>query len=202
MHNPISKDNLRHHALLARDHMDDETRRFKSEQICKHVFEQIRKIGTDVQVLSYIAFRSEPDLYALHEKLWENGYRIAIPRVQLTTKQLDWRMLYRYDDLEPGYAGIMEPNLQLIAWEWDARKPVVILLPGLAFDWFGGRVGYGGGYYDRFAANYGWIKQNQEGVIKIAPAFSEQMVEQIPMDAHDIEVDLVVTEQGPLERNV
>jgi 5-formyltetrahydrofolate cyclo-ligase len=194
----ISKDEIRHLALNKRDHMDEKDRRNKSESISIHVFEYIRNYSRDAQILSFIAFRSEPELRSLHNRLWEHGYRIAIPRVLRATKQLDWRMLYRYDDLQAGYAGIMEPSLELIPWVYDSTKPIVILMPGLAFDQQGGRLGYGGGYYDRFVAAYGWMQRGSAGVLKVAPAFFEQVIQVIPMEAHDVVVDVVITEFGPL----
>lgn len=194
----ISKDEIRHLALNLRDHMDESDRRNKSDSICHHVFRYIQNFSMDAQILSFIAFRTEPELRTLHNQLWEQGYRIAIPRVQKATNQLDWRMLYRYDDLQAGYAGIMEPSLELIPWVYDPSKPVVIIMPGLAFDQQGGRLGYGGGYYDRFVAAYGWLQRGTAGVLKVAPAFSEQIVQAIPMEAHDVQVDVVITELGPL----
>lgn len=194
----ISKDEIRHLALNKRDHMNEAERLNQSESICNHLFEYIQSFSRDAQILSFIAFRSEPELRTLHHRLWGHGYRIAIPRVQRTTKELDWRMLYRYDDLQAGYAGIMEPSLELIPWVYDPTKPIVILMPGLAFDRNGGRLGYGGGYYDRFVAANGWLQRGCAGVIKVAPAFSEQIVSVIPMEAHDVEVDVVITELGPL----
>jgi 5-formyltetrahydrofolate cyclo-ligase len=196
----ISKADIRHRALEIRDGLSDAERAIKSEAICRHLFAYIEQHAKGAQILSYIAFRQELDLKPLHEWLWAAGYRIAIPRVNKQAKQLDWRMLYRYDDLEPGYAGIMEPSLQLIPWHHDESQQVVLLLPGVAFDRHGGRVGYGGGYYDRFAADKRWVAANQQQVCKIAPAFSNTVFANVPMAIHDVVVDILVTENGPLER--
>jgi 5-formyltetrahydrofolate cyclo-ligase len=183
--------------LDVRDQLSPDVRTALTARIVQHTFAAIQAFAPHADVLSYIAFRNELDLRDLHEQLWAAGYRIAIPRVQKATKQLDWRMLYRYDDLQPGYAGIMEPSLDLIPWVQEPSRPVVVLVPGLAFTTEGYRLGYGGGFYDRFAAEHGWLGKSGAHVLKVAPTFGAMVVDQVPMDAHDVVVDVVITEDGP-----
>ena len=68
----------------------------------------------------------------------------------------------------------------------------MIVVPGVAFDARGGRLGYGGGFYDRFLASAG------EGAIRIGICFEVQVVDEVPMAGHDLRVDAVVTEQRVL----
>lgn len=195
----LTKAQLRHRMLDVRDQLSPDVRTALTARIVQHTFAAIQAFAPHADVLSYIAFRNELDLRDLHEQLWAAGYRIAIPRVQKATKQLDWRMLYRYDDLQPGYAGIMEPSLDLIPWVQEPSRPVVVLVPGLAFTKEGYRLGYGGGFYDRFAAEHGWLRKSGAHVLKVAPTFGAMVVDQVPMDAHDVVVDVVITEDGPRE---
>ena len=89
-------------------------------------------------------------------------------------------------DVASGYLGISEPRphcpaVELSTIDW-------VLVPGVAFDLSGHRIGYGGGYYDRL------LPSLREGAPRIAGAFELQMVERVPAAAHDLEVDAIVTE--------
>lgn len=88
------------------------------------------------------------------------------------------------DDLVPGYRGIREPARKEPASEVDAA-----IVPGVAFDERGGRLGYGGGFFDRF------LESLDPGVPVVGVCFDAQIVEEVPREPHDRAVDLVVTER-------
>jgi 5-formyltetrahydrofolate cyclo-ligase len=92
------------------------------------------------------------------------------------------------EDLEPGFKGIPEP---VEACERVGPEAVdLVIVPGVAFDVRSGRLGYGGGFYDRFLASC--------RAPRIAVAFSMQIVDGVPCDEHDLPVDVVVTETGEI----
>jgi len=92
-----------------------------------------------------------------------------------------------YDNVAPGYFGILEPTKGSTV---DPCLIDIVLLPGVAFDQECYRLGYGGGFYDRF------LPRLSPNAIKIGIAFGMQMVDRVPRDPHDIPLDGVCTEHG------
>jgi 5,10-methenyltetrahydrofolate synthetase len=117
------------------------------------------------------------------------GQALILPRVDRVRRAL---ALYRVRDLDrdlvPGVFGIREPVPS--ACEPAALGTVdFVLVPGVAFDARGGRIGHGAGYYDRLLAGAG------PGARLVAAAFEVQIVDAVPMEPHDRRLDLVVTER-------
>lgn len=144
-------------------------------------------------VLLTLPCRSEWDATLVAACALGNGKVVAVPRVDPSARML---RAFRIDDLvrdvEAGYAGIPEPRascgqIALDAIDW-------VLVPGLAFDPMGRRLGYGGGYYDRL------LPFVRPGAPRVAGAFDMQVVERVPTAPHDIDVDCIVTEQRTLHR--
>lgn len=96
-------------------------------------------------------------------------------------------------DLSPGYKGIPEPIPSLVELQRICPQSIEIaIIPGAVFDRSGHRLGYGGGYYDRFLAH----KAPQ--ACRVGLAFSQQLVDRIPVLSHDIPLDMLVTEKEVL----
>jgi 5-formyltetrahydrofolate cyclo-ligase len=91
-----------------------------------------------------------------------------------------------FDDLEEGAYGILEPKDIML--KVDESLIDVSYLPGLAFDRKGGRVGYGGGFYDRF------LRKTRKDSKKIALGYSFQVLEKVPMDDNDEVIDGIITD--------
>jgi 5-formyltetrahydrofolate cyclo-ligase len=141
-------------------------------------------------VLGYCSFGSEPETGAVLEAVLARGQALALPRVNRTARRLELRLVADpAGQLVPGTWGIREPD--------PARCPEVapaavdfVLVPGVAFDARGGRLGYGGGYYDRL------LPALPGRTARVAAAFELQMVPAVPMETGDRRVDLVVTERA------
>jgi 5-formyltetrahydrofolate cyclo-ligase len=115
------------------------------------------------------------------------GFIVALPRIDTTSPP--WLRFHEAtaEDLAPGPHGLSEP---LPSWPEIAVEDLdVMLVPGLAFDAAGGRLGHGGGYYDAAGRRL----RSASGVM-IGFAFDFQIVERCPTDAHDVAVDVVVTD--------
>ncbi len=144
-------------------------------------------------VLVTLPYRSEWDATLLAAHALAQGKQVAAPRVDPPARML--RAL-RIDDLsrdvEPGYRGIPEPRATCTALALD--RVDWVLVPGLAFDAAGRRLGYGGGYYDRL------LPLLPRAVPRVAGAFEVQVVDAVPAAPHDIAVDCVVTELRTLQR--
>ena len=139
-----------------------------------------------------IPFRNEWDSRLLAQRALILGKRLASPRVNPQSRMLS---LHRVCDLSidvaPGYRGIPEPTTLCPAVAIDEIEWV--LVPGVAFDIHGRRLGYGGGYYDRL------LPLLPRAAPRIAGAFEAQLVDEVPAAPHDLSVDFIVTEARIVE---
>ncbi|RTE08183.1 5-formyltetrahydrofolate cyclo-ligase [Paenibacillus whitsoniae] len=147
--------------------------------------------GRKPTLLSYMPFRTEPDVAPLMEWCWQQGIRVLIPKVVENTKTMNLHIISRYEDLESGAYGIREPRGD-VPIEEDLSTISMILVPGLAFDMDFGRLGYGGGFYDRFMQLF--AARGLERPFAIAAAFDKQLIPSVPSSWHDFRVDGIVTE--------
>ena len=131
----------------------------------------------------YHALPEEADPHLLLERLVEMGFPIAFPRVSAKGQPLDFHRVPDDGVLAPSIFGIHEP-LAI----WSRVTHAVLLVPLLAFDASGHRLGYGGGFYDRTLALL--------DVPAIGIAYAGQEVASIPHEAHDRTLVMVLTEQG------
>jgi 5,10-methenyltetrahydrofolate synthetase len=142
-------------------------------------------------MLAYASFGSELDTRLFLREVLASGRLLALPRVDRAARRLALHQVRDLGaELQPGTWGIPQPD--------SARCRTVspgeidfILVPGLVFDWEGGRIGYGAGYYDRLLT--AWPAPVPP---LVAAAFEVQLVPAVPMLAGDRRVDLVVTESG------
>lgn len=185
---PEEKATLRKEALRRRDALPADERAAMSLRI----FSEIMRLPAYTHprvVLAYASFGSEPETRGFLRRVLEDGKRLLLPRVEP-----DGLALYAVRDLTldlaPGPWGIPEPIADRCSLV-DPGLVGLVLVPGVAFDRAGGRIGYGAGYYDRLLA--GAVPGEAP---LVAAAFEAQMVEQIPVDPHDVPVDVVITERG------
>ncbi|CAH1231578.1 hypothetical protein PAECIP111891_06853 [Paenibacillus allorhizoplanae] len=142
-------------------------------------------------LMSYMPFRSEPDVAPLMEWCWQQGIRVLIPKVVADTKTMNLHIISRYEDLESGAYGIREPRSD-VPIEHDLGTISMIVVPGLAFDLDFGRLGYGGGFYDRFMQLF--AARGLKRPFAVAAAFDNQLIPAVPSSWHDFRVDGIVTE--------
>jgi 5-formyltetrahydrofolate cyclo-ligase len=131
----------------------------------------------------YAAQTLEPDLMAL---LGVTGKTFCFPRVM--EERMEFHRCNSADLLKEGRFGLLEPDTERCL-PVRAKEIDLLLIPGLAFTRSGGRLGRGGGFYDRF------LGTEQSGAVKIGVCFHPQLIESVPLEGHDHEVDFVVTEQ-------
>jgi len=145
------------------------------------------KIPADTIVAGYHAHRDEADPALLLEALARTGAHIAFPRVTAKDAPLEFHRVPDGEILHPGAFGIHEP-----LEHWPQVTPDILLLPLLAYDDHGYRLGYGGGYYDRSLAAL-------PGVRAIGIAYAGQRMDFLPHDAHDYPLYAILTENGLTE---
>lgn len=141
-----------------------------------------RAAGT---VLLYHALPDEVDTTSLLERGWLLGKRILLPRVVGDNLEL---CIYTPDTLQPGAYGIMEPTGDVFPPERYAEIDLAII-PGMAFDRHGARLGRGKGYYDR-------LLPLMSGAYRVGLCYEFQLLDFLPMEEHDVTMNEVVTE-GP-----
>ncbi len=130
----------------------------------------------------------EASLRGLAAKSLKLGKKVYVPRVRLKTKDIEIRRIRRLaSELRKGAYGILEP-VPAKTSKAEARILDLLFIPGLGFDSRGGRLGRGGGYFDRF------LKKVPARAIKMGVAFREQLLSRVPAGPHDVRMDLVITD--------
>ncbi|HIZ46353.1 MAG TPA: 5-formyltetrahydrofolate cyclo-ligase [Candidatus Olsenella pullistercoris] len=141
-------------------------------------------------VLTYVSRAAEVGTQELIEELLSQGRRVAVPRVDRTDRSMTFHEIASLGELAPGAMRILEPSADAPALTEPAQLAgSVCLVPGLVFDGAGHRVGYGGGYYDRFLAFY---PGDKIGLARTTMLSSNPL----PTDGHDVPVDFIATEGG------
>ena len=178
----LGKKEIRAEVKKRRREADEETLHEKSLQILER-FRQLSAYKDASLLLAYVDAKREVETRLLMRCAWDDGKKVAVPRVD-GDGIMHFYYLRSLKDLEPGAFGIMEPRADCRICEPEEG---LLLMPGVAFDEQGHRVGYGGGYYDRYL-------EKQPHLIHIALAFEFQIFPEVPSEKHDICPDLIVTE--------
>ena len=156
-----------------------------SRSICRR-FSGLPVLRDCQAVMIFMSFGSEVDTDYIIEELWQQGKKVFVPLCRPATRAMEIYPITSFTDVVPGYFGIREPKQ-------DLRPPVakdtidMVVVPAVAFDRRGFRVGYGGGYYDRFLAGL--------AVPTLGLAFSCQLIPEAPVGEYDLAVQGIITEQ-------
>lgn len=139
-------------------------------------------------IFVFVSFKSEVDTHPIIEHALKNFKTIYVPKIQSKEKGMEIFKISSLEDLKTGYFDILEPKESCPVA--DSNNIDLILMPGVAFDLKGGRVGYGKGFYDVF------LSRMSKKVNKIALAYDFQIVDKVPMDQFDVKIDGIVTNEG------
>ena len=178
------KADLRSEALGRRDALPAPMRQAAAETIAARPFPVA--VAPGIIVSGFMPLGGEINPLPLMRKLVEQGARLALPVVARRGEPLVMRAWAWGDPLAAGIWGIREPLR-----EAPEVEPDILLVPLLAFDRLGHRLGYGGGYYDRTIARLRATKP----VIAAGLAYSVQERTDLPVTSHDAQLDLVLTER-------
>lgn len=179
------KKGIRQNAINARETIPM-TERCKHEKAIIAWLFALEEFKNAKRVLFYASFNSEVNTELMIVEALDMGKTVLMPKVDRETNSLTKHVINAMKELSPGYMGIPEPTTtsQLKVEEID-----MLVIPGVAFDPSGRRIGYGGGYYDRLLPRI-------KGERTIAAlAFEAQVFESLPSEPHDIPVDYIVTEK-------
>lgn len=140
-------------------------------------------------IMCFLSIGNEIDLRPLVNQLQKDGKQVLLPRV--AGKGIMSAVIYEHDKTRKGPFGITEPEGEA----FDPKKIDVVILPGLVYDYQGYRLGYGGGYYDRF------LTLLRPGAFICGVCYDFQIVETVFPHAKDVAVDWIVTEKSELVVN-
>jgi len=185
----MKREELRQKVLIGRDRLTVLELEQKSKAVIANLF-KLEELHGAPTVLFYASFRSEVQTGAGIKRSLATGMKVALP-LSLPENRLLQPYLINdpSKDLRLGYCSIPEPipeKTEVV----DPGELDVVVIPGSVFDQNGGRLGYGGGFYDRFLAD-------QAGsAFRVALAFGLQVVEEeLPLEPHDQGIDCLVTEE-------
>ena len=176
------KKSLRKYVRDHRKALDDPCIKNES-RIIENAVRDLPEYGKYQTVYLYYGCRGEVLTDVLFDSVLKDGKKAAFPRVEGDI--INFYYVSSADDLTGDYRGIREPGTMC---ERAFDESFLLIVPGLAFDIHGNRLGYGGGFYDRFLAGC----QKAE-VTCVAPAFDFQLFDEIPAEPNDMPVDIIVT---------
>jgi 5-formyltetrahydrofolate cyclo-ligase len=186
----MDKNQLRRDILGRRDALSPSRQKEHGERVLHRLLsmEDFQRAST---LFIYVSFRSELETMPIIKGLIQAGKRVVVPVTLVAEKDLlPVFITDPEEELCPGYCSIPEPRQAI--WKKNAVPAVeidMVLLPGSVFDERGGRMGYGGGYYDRF------VSAKAPQALRVGLCHDLQMVPEAPLQEHDEMLDYIVTEE-------
>ncbi|MGG0274027.1 5-formyltetrahydrofolate cyclo-ligase [Bacillus rhizoplanae] len=179
------KKRLRKEILQRMNALSEEQYTTLSEKIADSLYKQQEWIAAQTIGIT-LSMEREVNTYAIIEKAWEEGKAIVVPKCNRETRTMTFHQITNFEQLETVYMNLREPDPS-ITEEVSAEEIDLLLVPGVAFTRKGERVGYGGGYYDRYLVNY-------KGKT-LSLVFDFQIVSHIPVEPFDKTVQKIITEK-------
>lgn len=139
-----------------------------------------------LHLFTFLSFQSEIETRGIIRIALQERKRVYVPRVQ--HKSMEFYEIQNLNSLIKSKFGIEEPipNKDTLFQGSDGEK--LMILPGLAFDYYGNRIGYGAGYYDRYLRAH-----DREHMLKVAVAYDLQLFDELPSDEFDVKADYIIT---------
>jgi len=183
----MKKENIRKRILSLRNSQSIFQAITKSRRIKQKLF-TLPEFVRAKTILFYVSTKDEVETKNMIKEALNLGKRVVVPISDVKNKKLILSELKNLDELEPGAFNILEPKKQFF-------RPVspedidLVIVPGVAFDERGNRIGYGMGFYDRF------LRSLKKRVPVVGLAYDFQIVDNIPVDDKDVTVDKAVSEE-------
>ena len=182
------KDEIRKEFSAKRDMLPEAERKEKSEKICSIAKELVSFRHAEV-ILLYSPIKSEIDVLPIAEYALSKGKAIAFPRCNTEDRTMKFHFVTSLDQLKEGAYGIKEPTEDAPVYDpLEDKRVAVCYVPGLTFDVYGYRLGYGKGYYDKFLNSYSGCT--------IGVTYTELIAPSLPRGKFDIPCNIMLTEKG------
>ncbi len=175
----MDKAALRAEIRRKKKNMTEEEISLRSQRLCRKFLKSdaYKKAKT---LYGYLPYNQEVRTWELLQQAMNDGKRVAVPKVY--DREMRFIFITDFSQVETGYCGIPEP---IADGPVADDREALVLMPGLAFDREGHRIGYGGGFYDRFLAS-------EPEHPTLALCYDFQVVKELPVEAFDIPVDTVI----------
>jgi len=186
------KKKIRREFKAKRDLLSKEELIEKSSEIKKKVFE-LKEFKKAKTIFSYISFKSEVRTSELIKESLKKKKRIIIPITDFKQNKLYLSEIKDFEkELEPTLIGLFQPKREFLR-PVNAKELDLIIVPGIAFDEKGNRIGSGKGFFDKF------LSELPKKIPVIALAFESQLAKEVPCECHDMKVEKIVTEKRVIE---
>ncbi|WP_300382430.1 5-formyltetrahydrofolate cyclo-ligase [Clostridium sp.] len=184
----IKKDKkaLRIEILKIREGLSEKERDVKDNLILNNLYKS-DSYKSSKNIFVYVNFRDEINTIKLIERALLDNKNIYVPKVYNSTKSMKAIFIDSLDNLERNKMGILEPKEDTLVI--DKNDIDLIIVPGAVFDKTFNRIGYGGGYYDKY------LEEIKEKSNKVALAYDFQIIDKIEAEIHDIKMDYIITEK-------
>ena len=184
----MNKNNLRNKFMIRRENLSNDKVECNSQQIIS------KFLGSDFykdnnMIFIYVSYKNEVQTHDLIKKMINDNKEVYVPHPDPETKEMEAVLIRDFNDLTEGAYGILEPI--------DSKSRIepslldVIIVPGLVFSLKGFRIGYGGGFYDRFLER---ANQSKSAPLKVSFAYNEFIIDEVPTNQYDLPVDFIITE--------
>lgn len=158
----------------------------KSKRIKEQVF-HMHEFKDAKTILFYISYDNEVYTHEMIKESLKIKKQVVVPKIDMDNHMILCSSLTQWDDLLIGAYNILEPRQECLN-EVPPETIDLIVIPGIAFDEHGNRIGHGTGYYDR-------LLKKKNNAHRLGLAFEVQIVENIPTESHDVKVEKIVTEE-------
>lgn len=169
------------------------------EEYSRLIFDRLYSLDCFLEaskLFIYISFGSEVSTIEIINRALLMGKKVYVPKVE--DKDMSFYEIDGFDNLIRSSFGIMEADSQkhpkYIASKASENDKMLMILPGLAFDKSGNRIGYGAGYYDRYLS-----RPSHKNMVKIALAYDFQIIDDLAVNKYDIPTDYIITERQLLK---
>lgn len=184
----MNKEDIRRNILKKRHSLSKDDIRNKSQQVFLDLAETVDYINSQ-NIMFYVATRSEVQTEEMIKTSMKMGKNIFVPIILTECYNLAPSRIFDFDiELKKGKKGILEPKKEYYRL-FPSENIDLIIVPGIAFDLSGNRIGRGFGYYDNF------LRKVRSSAKIVALAFEMQIVKKIPNDKNDIPVHKIITEK-------
>lgn len=185
----MGKDELRKGMLISLEQIGLIDRKKAEKAMHIHLFEstlwkQAKSVGVTLST------NKEWDTNKIIEQAWLEGKKVCVPKAIHQTRALHFHEITSFRQVEKGYFDLIEPIVSETERVDDASIELMIV-PGLVFTRSGYRIGFGGGYYDRFLSHF--------SNITVSLLHSNQLVDSFPVESHDMAVQYLITEEGLMQ---
>ena len=180
------KTELRTAYLAKRTELTPEEKNARDRKICDAVLASASFRFAET-VLAYSPLENEVDIRPVLLAALAQGKRLALPRCE-AGHTMHYRFIASLEELAPGSYGILEPSADAPCYESGTDASTLCLVPGVVFDRRGYRIGYGGGYYDRFLHGF---RGSLAGIV-----YRDFIISSVPYGRFDLPVPVMITDAG------